>query len=133
MRGSCLCGEIAYEVDRLHSAPRHCSCNVCRKAHAAAFNTSASVKASEFRWLKGEALLRSYESSPGKRRHFCGNCGSPLVARRAGSNVLALRVATLDEDPQRRPAAHIWRGSEVPWLSYGSEVPRYQAWEAKAP
>jgi hypothetical protein len=132
MRGSCLCRGVGYEVDRLQSAPRHCSCNTCRKAHAAAFNTSASVKLTEFRWLLGEQLLHSYESSPGKRRFFCGNCGSQLVAQREGSETLALRVATLDEDPDQRPAAHIWLGSEVPWLSYGSEIPSYQGWESHA-
>ena len=130
MQGSCLCREVGYEIERLASAPRHCSCTTCRKAHAAAFNTSASVKVAEFRWLRGEQLLKSYESSPGKRRFFCANCGSPLVARRDGSDTLALRVATLDDDPQQRPSAHIWLSSEVPWLSYGSEVAGYPAWEA---
>ena len=131
MRGSCLCGKVVYEVDRLQSAPRHCSCSTCRKAHGAAFNTSASVEASSFRWLAGEALLRAYESSPGKRRYFCGECGSPLIARRTGSDTLALRVATLDDDPGQRPAGHIWKASEVPWLAYGSEVPGHAGWEAE--
>lgn len=129
MRGSCLCGQVVYRVGRLSSPPRHCSCNVCRKAHAAAFNTSASVARSDFEWLAGESLLRSYESSPGKRRYFCGNCGSQLIARRDGSATIALRVATLDEDPTQRPAAHIWVGSEVPWLAYGPNVPAFDGWE----
>jgi hypothetical protein len=132
MRGSCLCGRIVYEAQRLASEPRHCSCNTCRKAHAAAFNTSASVRRTEFRWSQGEELLRSYESSPGKRRYFCGNCGSQLIARRDGSETIALRVATLDEDPGQTPTAHIWVASEVPWLAYGSEVPAYEGWESAA-
>jgi ADP-ribosyl-[dinitrogen reductase] hydrolase len=123
---------VVYSVERLDTPPRHCSCAVCRKAHAAAFNTSASVKRSGFRWLQGEAGLRWYESSPGKRRYFCGNCGSQLVAHREGSPTMALRVATLDEDPGLRPAAHIWAASEVPWLAYGSEVPVFQGWEPDA-
>jgi hypothetical protein len=132
VRGSCLCGSVVYEVARLDSAPRHCSCNTCRKAHAAAFNTSASVKRSEFRWLQGEEILRSFESSPGKRRYFCGNCGSHLVAQRDGSQAVALRVATLDEDPELAPKAHIWTSSEVPWLAYGSEIAAYSGWESNS-
>jgi hypothetical protein len=128
MNGSCLCGRVAYTVERLASAPRHCSCSVCRKAHGAAFNTSASVERTAFRWLRGEDALRAYESSPGKHRIFCGQCGSPLVAQRDGSTMLALRVATLDDDPQRRPEAHIWTSSEVPWLAYGEDVPTYAEW-----
>ena len=44
MRGSCLCGQVGYEVDALCSRIQHCSCRTCRKAHAAAFNTAAQVK-----------------------------------------------------------------------------------------
>jgi ADP-ribosyl-[dinitrogen reductase] hydrolase len=77
--------------------------------------------------------LRWYESSPGKHRYFCGNCGSHLVALRDGSQTMALRVATLDDDPKLRPQAHIWVASEVPWLAYGSEVPVFEGWEPSAP
>jgi hypothetical protein len=132
MRGSCLCGQVVYSVERLNSPPRHCSCKTCRKAHAAAFNTSASVSLSGFSWLKGEEALRSFESSPGKRRYFCGTCGSHLIAHREGSETIALRVATLDEDPGLTPEAHIWLSSEVPWLAYGSEVQGYPALESGA-
>jgi hypothetical protein len=131
MRGSCLCHQIEYEVDRLESPPRHCSCGMCRKAHASAFNTSAGVLTENFRWLKGESNLRSYESSPGKRRYFCGNCGSQLIAYRDGSQTIALRVATLDDDPGLRPHAHIWVSREVPWLQYGAGIESYAEWEQK--
>ncbi len=133
MRGSCLCGQVEYSVERLASRPRHCSCSVCRKAHAAAFNTSASVRRAESRWLRGEAVLRSYESSPGKRRYFCGNCGSPLIAHRDGNETIALRVAMLDDDPGQTPEAHIRVASEVPWLAYGDDVAAYPPWEQDAP
>ena len=96
MRGSCLCGGIAYEITRLDSPIEHCSCRYCRKAHAAAFNTSAGVRREHFRWLRGAERLRTYESSPGKRRSFCGRCGTQLVAERDGLDLLMLRVATLD-------------------------------------
>ena len=133
MRGSCLCGQVVYSVERLASAPRHCSCNTCRKAHAAAFNTSASVRQAEFQWLRGETLLSSFESSPGKRRYFCGVCGSRLIAQRSESENVALRVATLDEDPQQKPSLHIWVSSEVPWLAYGNQVTSFEGWDSSAP
>ncbi|HEY7902696.1 MAG TPA: GFA family protein [Casimicrobiaceae bacterium] len=132
MRGSCLCGAVVYEVEALDSPPRHCSCSMCRKAHAAAFNTSAGVSRSRFKWVQGEAVLRAYESSPGKRRYFCGNCGSQLIAHRDGSATIALRVATLDDDPGQRPHAHIWVSQEVAWLNYTTDVRSYAEWEPKA-
>ena len=129
MRGSCLCGGIAYEITRLDSPIEHCSCRYCRKAHAAAFNTSAGVRREHFRWLRGAELLRTYESSSGKRRSFCGQCGTPLVAERDGLDLLMLRVATLDEDPGARPALRIFTADEVPWLAYGPEIAAYPEWE----
>jgi ADP-ribosyl-[dinitrogen reductase] hydrolase len=129
MRGSCLCGGIAYEITKLDSPIEHCSCRFCRKAHAAAFNTSAGVRREHFRWRSGTELLRSYASSPGKRRSFCGRCGTQLVAEREGLDLLMLRVATLDEDPGARPALHIFAADEVPWLAYGPEIVAYPEWE----
>ena len=129
MRGSCLCQAISYEVSQLDSPIEHCSCHTCRKAHAAAFNTAAAVKHAHFRWLTGEDLLKYYESSPGKRRYFCSQCGTQLVAQRDGREALILRMATLDDDPGVQPQYQIWASHAVPWLHYGAEVAAYAEWQ----
>jgi len=131
MKGSCLCGEVEYEVSELDSAIQHCSCKTCRKAHAAAFNTVAGVKQNNFHWIKGELLLSKFVSSPGKVRYFCSNCGTHLIKTKEGSSTLALRVATLDEDPGKAPELRIWVSHEVPWLNYTSEMPTYSEWESE--
>lgn len=118
MKGSCLCGNIVYEAEELASEIMHCACKTCRKAHAAAFNTAAAVETSKFKWLKGEDLLKSYESSPGKHRFFCGNCGSQLIKKIEGRNQIVLRVGTLDDDPKKVPQTFIWASHSVPWLSH---------------
>ena len=38
-KGSCLCGSIQYEVDRIDSKMGHCHCTMCRKFHGAEFAT----------------------------------------------------------------------------------------------
>jgi len=129
MKGSCLCGQVQYEVEELASPIQHCSCRTCRKAHAAAFNTVAAVRPGDFKWISGEALLKAFESSPGKRRYFCSNCGSHLIKKTAGGELFALRVATLDDDPKQVPKMHIWASHEVPWLHYGTDVDSYAEWE----
>jgi ADP-ribosyl-[dinitrogen reductase] hydrolase len=123
MHGSCLCGAIRYEIDGLSGPINHCSCRTCRKAHAAAFTSTAAVDRIHFRWLAGRDKLSSFESSPGKVRHFCSICGSPLVAEREAQSHFILRVATLDDDPGQKPELAIWRSHEVPWLDYGPHVP----------
>jgi ADP-ribosyl-[dinitrogen reductase] hydrolase len=129
VKGSCLCNQIQYEVDELASAIQHCSCQTCRKAHAAAFNTAAAVKPEHFRWLSGEQLLKAFESSPGKHRYFCGNCGTHLIKKTEGREIFTLRVATLDDDPRQVPKFQIWASHEVPWLHYGPDVIAYPEWE----
>jgi ADP-ribosyl-[dinitrogen reductase] hydrolase len=124
-----LCKSIEYEVDRLASPIQHCACHTCRKAHAAAFNTAAAVKPEHFRWLKGEQLLKYYESSPGKKRYFCSNCGSQLIAKREGRDFWTLRVATLDDDPGVVPQMQIWGSHAAPWLYNGADVESYPEWE----
>jgi ADP-ribosyl-[dinitrogen reductase] hydrolase len=131
MKGSCLCGAVAYEVRR-PTAGLHiglCSCRSCRKAHAAPFNVYASVPRENFRWLQGEDKTRIFESSPGKNRHFCSVCGSQLIAEHPGESNVLLRVALLDDDPGARPVEHIFRGQQVPWCDWESDaIARYEEW-----
>lgn len=128
MRGSCLCQAIQYEVDELAGGIQHCSCRTCRKAHAAAFNSSAAVRPARFRWIKGHALLSFFESSPVKRRYFCSKCGTHLIAMLTTTENLLVRVATLDEDPGVPADCHIWVSQEVGWLRYGPPLPAYPEW-----
>ena len=42
-QGSCLCEAVKFEFDELLPSVAHCHCSLCRKFHAAAFATIASV------------------------------------------------------------------------------------------
>lgn len=76
----------------------------------------------DFRWAKGESELRHYASSPGKVRHFCGNCGAHMMAERVEEPSVIVRLGILDDDPGKRPAVHIWVSHDLPWLEYRSEI-----------
>ena len=125
LKGSCLCGAVRYEVDRLDTPIGHCHCNTCRKAHAAAFASTARVNRDHFRIVAGGDRLTAFESSPGRFRRFCSACGSHILAERPEDPHVVLRVATLDEDPGVRPAVHIFIADAVPWLDEGDDLPRY--------
>lgn len=125
MRGSCLCGAVAYEIDRLDGPIVHCFCRTCRKAQAAACASTARVDRAHFRWLRGREVLRSFESSPGKLRRFCDLCGCHVLAERPAQGWVILRVATLDDDPGSRPECAIWQSHRVPWLAFDAELPGF--------
>ncbi|WP_311197481.1 GFA family protein [Pseudomonas protegens] len=128
LNGSCLCQGVQYQVQRLDMPIGHCHCRTCRKAHAAAFASTAGVMREHFRWTRGQELLRAFESSPGKLRHFCSVCGSHLLAERPGQPHVILRVATLDDDPGQTPQVHIWTSHDVPWLA-DEALERWPEWQ----
>ncbi|MDT8375875.1 MAG: GFA family protein [Mariprofundaceae bacterium] len=118
MKGSCLCGSIQYEVDEFTGPVRHCHCHSCRKAQAAVFSSNARASRNHFRWLQGEKKLSHFESSPGKLRHFCSSCGSPLMAEWLHEDQVIVRVATLDDVPHIDAFEHIWISHDLDWLNY---------------
>lgn len=123
IKGSCLCGEVAFEADELSSPIGHCHCRTCRKAHSSAFATTARARRDQFRWVRGEGLLESFESSPGKRRHFCSRCGSHLIAEWQDQPAVILRMGAVDSGPESGPQGHLWLSDALPWLRYGPELP----------
>lgn len=116
LTGSCACGAVAYMVDGEMSPILHCHCETCRKVHASAFSSIAAVPRERFRWTRGEDLLNSFESSPGKMRRFCSRCGSHLIAERVGRPSVMLRLGCLDTSIPGRPLAHIWRSDGASWF-----------------
>ena len=77
-RGSCLCGSIRFEIDGELGEFGYCHCESCRKASGTAHAANSGVLKTQFSLDDPKQLVREYESSPGKFRAFCTNCGSPL-------------------------------------------------------
>ena len=123
--GSCLCGDVAWEVRDPCDFLYHCHCSICRKLHGAGFATLAAAPAEGFRLLRGSERLSHYASSPGNERPFCGRCGSPVPTEPTGERVI-MPAGCLDEDPGARPVAHIYVGSKAPWHEIVDEAPRFQ-------
>ena len=125
LKGSCLCGGIRYEIAAELKSVSNCHCSQCRKASGASFGTGATIPAASFRFVAGEDLLKQWESSPGKRRCFCGQCGSQILKRNdAHPESIRLRLGTLDTDPGIKPARHIYVGSKAPWVDITDGLPQ---------
>lgn len=132
LTGHCLCGRVRYEADAELSPIIHCHCETCRRTHGSAFSSIAAVPRETFRWVAGEELLSSFESSPGKFRRFCSVCGSHLFAERAGHAHVMLRLGCLDNPPagSTRTLGHIWRSDCASWYDPKEQVPEFaQAYE----
>jgi hypothetical protein len=124
--GRCLCGQIEYEIDGEVGPIDFCHCSYCRRASGSAFASNATISSASFRLRSGAPLLKEYESTPGKFRSFCSNCGSPIYARvPAVPEVLRLRVGTLTSDPISRPCGHYDVGSKASWFTITDELPEF--------
>ncbi|ALM86000.1 GFA family protein [Bordetella sp. N] len=134
LRGSCLCKGVAFEIVGSIQGLLYCHCGMCRKAHGSAFRARGSVKASEFRWKRGETLVRFYESSPGQHRGFCSVCGSNILTRfDADVGTYGLALGSLDDDPGLRPECHVYVGSKAPWHEIADTLPQHREGVGTAP
>jgi hypothetical protein len=121
--GSCLCGDVAWEVSAPFEWMTHCHCSLCRKAHGTAFSTFVGVDAKAFRWTRGEAGVRGFASSSVLTRTFCGRCGTKLPVR--WQSEVQIPAATLDGDLGVRPGRHIFVASKAPWHEIRDALPRH--------
>lgn len=127
LRANCLCQGIAFEIDGPVKDMLFCHCSMCRKAHGAAFRARGRVKTEHLRWVRGEKLVRFYESSSGQQRGFCSVCGSNLFTKFLDSpTVLGLALGILDDDPGGRPSRHVFVGSKAPWYDIADSLPQYE-------
>lgn len=97
LKGSCLCGAVAYRVEGGIESASHCYCTMCQKQHGAASGTYANVARAGLSIERGDSLIAEYASSDHGRRSFCQVCGSTLFWRSEQSpERIAVTLGTLD-------------------------------------
>lgn len=126
--GACLCGNVRFTIDGLLAPIQVCHCAQCRKAQGGPFATNIPVETARLQFVAGAEQLRRYESSPGKRRAFCPQCGSPVFSERDSlPGVVRIRAGLLDEPLEARPAFHQHVASACAWWPIDDALPRYPA------
>lgn len=133
IEGSCLCGAVRYRADDPVGPFVYCHCRSCRKANGSAFAANLPVPAASFEILSGREQVTAFESSPGKLRHFCRRCGSPLYTTVGDRpEVVRVRLGTLDTTYEGAPAAHIFVADNPSWHAIADDVPCFPGWPDRA-
>ncbi len=138
IRGSCLCGEVRFEISEpsghleLLGGFVMCHCNRCRKHTGSAFNAAFLVRKEDFKLASGEAFTSSYEAPilvrpPAYEKRFCKRCGSPVPAELSGSQVVVIPAGTLDDDPKLKPEEHVFAERKAPWFEITDDLPHVTA------
>jgi hypothetical protein len=124
--GGCHCGAIRYSVA---GEPKHssvCHCESCRRTTGGLTTAWLGYPAEALTVERGEP--RSYSSSDGVERRFCGTCGSSLFYfnEPAMPGVVDILTATLDEPQKHAPQLHVNMADALPWEASLDGLPKFE-------
>jgi hypothetical protein len=118
-KGGCLCGAVRYVLKSEPRAITLCHCTHCQKLSGSAFSFNLLIKEADYE-QQGET--REYvdrgDSGEPVYRHFCANCGSPILAKIATApGKVVVKGGTLDNVEGLQPQIEIYTDHEVKWLA----------------
>lgn len=121
IQGSCLCGAVGFELEHPVSDIELCHCRKCKKAYGAPFAATLYGTRRTFRWTRGEACVRIYDSpledSPPAYRHsFCATCGSALPLVWDQLPFVEVPASCLDVPVDSRPAYQMFECQRLEWI-----------------
>jgi len=123
--GRCLCAAVQYEYEGVPEEVIHCHCESCRRHTSSPVATFVMVKASMLKFTQGQP--KEFGSSPGVRRSFCAECGSPIAYRSdRRPEIVDLYVGTLDDASVAAPWCHVHSGEQLAWFEILDELPRFE-------
>lgn len=123
-RGRCLCGQVTFEFEGELNWCGHCHCESCRRNTSSAMATFYAVPRSAYRFT-GE-IPKSYASSEGVERLFCGTCGSPIAYQADRfAHEIHFYLGTLDHPEELQPQFHVFCEEKLPWLEIDDDLPRH--------
>jgi hypothetical protein len=126
VRGGCLCGAVAWEVEPPLMAMRVCHCSRCRRRSGSNGFVGVMTRPGTLRMLHGAAEITSWHM-PGTRFYsvsFCKSCGSPAPSTiPKGSFVSA---GCLEDDPGTRTQCHVFYGSRAAWVDAKDGLPKFE-------
>lgn len=125
IKGSCLCGDVTFEITGAPSSLSYCHCSRCRKA-AGVFSAVLVGKAEDLKVISGEDAIAKYRAEPNGKfdRCFCKHCGTSLGDMASG-DIYVVAASALDDDPGIRPVAHIHCASKPDWYEILDDVQKF--------
>jgi hypothetical protein len=126
LRGSCLCGDVVFEVSGDRQGVVMCHCSRCRKGRSAAHGANFFLTSAEIEWIRGRDQVRNFKVPDAETftNSFCGRCGSILPRDPGDGGLLGVPAGSLDTDPGLGGRLHIFVGSKAPWIEITDDLPQ---------
>ncbi|AQZ93448.1 GFA family protein [Halopseudomonas phragmitis] len=115
MKGVCLCGEVAFEIEGDLPNLYQCHCSLCRQATGSTANAATFVRQECFRWVAGESRISSFQKPTGYRSDFCSVCGSPVPNVLRDTGWIWVPAGLLSGEIASRVAVHLHLSSAASW------------------
>lgn len=114
--GSCLCGEVQYEVLGSFESFFLCHCKFCQKDTGSAFAANLFTSKSQLNWLSGQKFVKKFNYANTRHvKSFCTNCGSAVPSTQNEGRLIVVPAGSLDVPVELRPNAHLFTASRAIW------------------
>lgn len=116
--GGCNCRQLRYEIKGEPGMVLACHCLNCQRQGGAAFSVNLIVTEEQLT-LHGEPKIyvdKDTDSGNFAYRHFCPNCGSPILTTSdLFPHIRVIKAGTLDEREGFAPQAVCWTDTAFDW------------------
>ncbi len=127
VRGSCLCGDVRFEVTLPFKAVHNCYCSRCRQERSAAFTTNGFTADDAVNFTQGSDRLTSYKLPRARyfTHVFCKKCGAGLPRVDTDRNIAVIPLGALDDDPGCKADDNIFIADKANWSEPDPDLPGY--------
>lgn len=125
--GSCLCGEVTFEIEGDFDNFYLCHCGRCRKDTGSSHAANLFSSTAKLRWLSGQEKSKTFNfRGEGNLKCFCINCGSALPNIQMDGKLLVVPAGSIDSDINIKPQGHIYYASKANWDTELEKVPKFE-------
>ncbi|MCB1704297.1 MAG: GFA family protein [Halioglobus sp.] len=115
-RGSCLCGEVRFNIEGDFEHFFICHCSYCRKDSGSAHAANLFTHKSALTWLSGQDKVTDFLLKDSRHtKSFCSICGSAMPIVEADNDMCIVPAGCLDDEVPVKPEAHIFTASQAGW------------------
>ena len=125
--GGCLCGAVRYELTAEPQMTAICHCTHCQRQSGAVFSTNIIAPEAAFvQTGQTKVYVDKGDSGQAVWRHFCANCGSPIISKiEAMPGMVAIKAGTLDDITTVKPGLELYGDHAAPWVAPLPGVQRF--------
>lgn len=125
--GSCLCGQIKFQVIGNFESFYLCHCTHCQKDTGSAFAANIFSSTAKLKWLQGVEKMKTF-NLPGTRhiKSFCTQCGSALPTNQHIDGHIVVPAGSLDSELKIKANAHLFYSSKASWEENLDEVTKLE-------